>query len=58
MTICESILAILVLPTNPKVVACVSTILNTIINELFLPSTVIMVVIVLCNKVSSTYVLM
>jgi hypothetical protein len=50
-------LVILILPINPKVIACVSIILNAIINELFLPFTVIMVVIVLCSEVSSTYIL-
>jgi threonine/homoserine/homoserine lactone efflux protein len=56
MTTYKSVLAIFISLTNPKVVACVSTILNTIINELFLPSTITMVVIVLYSKVFSTYI--
>jgi hypothetical protein len=48
MTICESVLAILVSPTNPEVVAIVGIILGGILfNELFLPSTITVVVIVL-----------
>ena len=35
MTICESVLAIFILPTNPKVVAVVSTVLGTIIDLIF-----------------------
>jgi hypothetical protein len=50
-------LAMLILFTNSKVVACVNTVLNAIINELFLPSTITMVVIVLCGEVFNTYVL-
>jgi hypothetical protein len=52
----KSILAILVLPTDLKVIACVSTVLNAIINKLFLPSTVTVVVIILYSKVFSTYI--
>jgi hypothetical protein len=55
MTTCKSMSAILILFTNPKVVACVSAVLNTIINKLFLPSTVTLVVIVLYSEVFSTY---
>jgi hypothetical protein len=55
MTTCKSILAIFVLPTNPKVIAVVSTVLGTIINLIFLPFTVTLVVIILCSKVFSTY---
>jgi hypothetical protein len=51
-------LAILVSPTNLKVVACVGAVLSTIINKLFLPSTITMVVIVLHSEVASTYILM
>jgi hypothetical protein len=50
--------AIFISPTNPKVIACVDTILGTIINELFLPSTVTVVVIVLYSEVFSTYISM
>jgi hypothetical protein len=57
VTIYESILAIFILPTNPKVIICVGTILNTIINLIFLPSTITIVVIVLHSKVFSTYIL-
>jgi hypothetical protein len=58
MTTCESVSAILVLFINPKVVACISAVLNTIINKLFLPSTVTVVVIMLYSEVFSTYILM
>jgi uracil-DNA glycosylase len=57
MTICESILAILVSLINPKVIVCVGAVLNTIVNKLFLPSTVTVVVIVLYSEVFSTYIL-
>jgi hypothetical protein len=58
VTTCESVLAILVLPTNPKVVAIISITLGGILfNKLFLPSTVTVVVIVLYSKVFSTYIL-
>jgi hypothetical protein len=57
MTICESVLAIFVLPINSKVVACVSTVLNIIINLIFLPFTVTVVVIVLYSEVFNTYIL-
>jgi hypothetical protein len=53
--ICESILAIFILPTNFKVVAVVGTVLGAIINLIFLPFTVTLVVIILHSKVSSTY---
>jgi hypothetical protein len=43
--------------TNSKVIAVVSTVLGTIINLIFLPSTVTVVVIILYNEVSSTYIL-
>jgi hypothetical protein len=56
MTTCKSMLAILILPTNFKVVACVSTVLSAIINKLFLPFTVTVVVIVLYSKVFSIYI--
>jgi hypothetical protein len=59
ITICESILAILISPTDPKVVAVIGVVLSGILfNKLFLPSTVTVVVIVLCSKVFSTYILM
>jgi hypothetical protein len=58
MTICKSVLAIFISPTNPKIITCVSAVLNTIINLMFLPSTVTVVVIMLHSKVSSTYILM
>jgi hypothetical protein len=57
MTTCKSVSVILVLPTNSKVVACVGAVLGTIVNLIFLPSTVTVVVIVLYNEVSSTYIL-
>jgi hypothetical protein len=58
MTICKSMLAILVLPINLKVVAVVGIALGSILfNKLFLPSTVTVVVIVLYSEVSSTYIL-
>jgi hypothetical protein len=57
VTICESILAILILPTNLKVVAIVSVALGGILfNKLFLPSTVTVVVIMLYSEVFSTYI--
>jgi hypothetical protein len=58
MTTCKSILAIFMSPINLKIVACVGAILNAIINKLFLPSTVTVVVIVLYSEVFSTYILM
>jgi hypothetical protein len=48
-------LAIFILPINPKVVIVVNTILNAIIDLIFLPSTVTLVVIMLYSKVFSTY---
>jgi hypothetical protein len=58
MTTCKSVLVILVLPINPKVVAIVSIALGSILfNKLFFPSTITVVVIILYNKVSSTYIL-
>jgi hypothetical protein len=58
MTTYKSVSAMLVLPTNLKVVAVVSITLGSILfNKLFFPSTVTMVVIVLHSKVSSTYIL-
>jgi hypothetical protein len=58
MTTCKFILAILVLPTNLKVVAVISTTLGGILfNKLFLPSTITVVVIVLYSEVFSTYIL-
>jgi hypothetical protein len=57
MTTCKSISVIFISPTNSKVVACVSAVLGTIINKLFLPSTVTVVVIVLHSKAFSTYIL-
>jgi threonine/homoserine/homoserine lactone efflux protein len=56
MTTCKSMSAIFMSSTNPKVIAYVSTVLGTIINLMFLPSTVTMVVIILHSKVSSTYI--
>jgi hypothetical protein len=56
MTICKSILAILVLLTNSKVVTIVSTLGGILFNKLFLPSTITVVVIVLYSKVSSIYI--
>jgi hypothetical protein len=47
MTTYKSTLAILMSPINFKVIACVSAVLNTIINLIFLPSTVTVVVIML-----------
>jgi hypothetical protein len=58
MTTCESMLAILVSPTDPKVVAIVGVALGSILfNKLFLPSTITVVVIILYSKVFSTYIL-
>jgi hypothetical protein len=58
MTTCQSVLAILISPTNFKVVAIVSSTLGGILfNKLFLPSTITVVVIMLYNKVSSIYIL-
>jgi hypothetical protein len=48
-------LAIFVSPTNFKITAVVSTVLGAIINLIFLPSTITLVVIVLYSKVFSTY---
>jgi hypothetical protein len=55
MTTCESVLAIFILPTNFKIISCVGAVLDTIINLIFLPSTIILVVIVLCSKVSGYF---
>jgi hypothetical protein len=55
VTTYKSISAILVLFTNPKIIAVVGAILGTIINLIFFPSTITLVVIVLYSKVSSTY---
>jgi hypothetical protein len=55
VTTYKSILAIFVSPTNPKVIAVIGTVLNTIINLIFLPSTVTLVVIILRGKVFSTF---
>jgi hypothetical protein len=55
MTIYKSILAIFTLPTNFKVIAVISTVLGTIINLIFLPFTITLVVIVLRSKVFSTF---
>jgi F0F1-type ATP synthase assembly protein I len=49
------VLAILILPTDSKVVAVVGTILNTIIDSMFLASTITLIVIMLYGEVSSTY---
>jgi hypothetical protein len=58
MTTYKSVLAILVSPTNPKVIAVVGVALGSILfNSIFLPSTVTVVVIVLYSEVSSTYIL-
>jgi hypothetical protein len=56
MTTYKSILAIFMSLTNLKIVAVIGTILGTIIDLIFLPSTVTMVVIILHSKVSSTYI--
>jgi hypothetical protein len=58
MTTCKSILAILVSPTNPKVITIISITLGDILfNKLFLPSTVTIVVIILYSEVFSIYIL-
>jgi hypothetical protein len=58
MTTCKSVLAIFILLTNSKVIAVVSIALSGILfNKLFLPLTITVVVIVLYNKVLSTYIL-
>jgi hypothetical protein len=51
-------LAIFILSINSKVIAYVGAVLGTIVNKLFLPSTITVVVIVLHSKVSNTYILM
>jgi hypothetical protein len=52
------VLAILVLPTNSKVIAIISITLGGILfNKLFLPSTVTVVVIMSYSEVFSTYIL-
>jgi hypothetical protein len=55
MTTCESVLAIFILSTNFKVVAYIGAVLNTIINLIFLPSTVTLVVIMLYSEIFSTF---
>jgi hypothetical protein len=55
MTTCKSVLAILILPINFKVIAYISTVLSTIINLIFLPFTITLVVIILYSEVFSTY---
>jgi hypothetical protein len=55
MTTYKSILAILMSPTDPKVVAIVGTVLGAIINLIFLPSTITVVVIILHSKAFSTF---
>jgi hypothetical protein len=57
VTTYKSILVMLISPTNPKVVAVVSTVLGAFVNLIFLPSTVTVVVIILYSKVFSTYIL-
>jgi hypothetical protein len=58
VTTYESVLAILISPINPKVVAVVSITLGGILFYLiFLPSTITMVVIILRGEVSSIYIL-
>jgi hypothetical protein len=58
MTTCKSVLAILVSPTNPKVIAVVSITLSSILlTSYFFPSTITGVVIVLHSEVFSTYIL-
>jgi hypothetical protein len=58
MTTCESVLAILVLPTDFKVITVVGVALGGILfNKLFLPFTITVVVIVLYGEVFSTYIL-
>jgi hypothetical protein len=57
MTTYKSVSAILVSPTNSKVVAIVSILGGIFFNKLFLPFTITMVVIVLYSEVSSTYIL-
>jgi hypothetical protein len=57
MTTCKSMSAILVLPTNPKVITVVGIALGGILfNKLFLPSTVTVVVIMLHSEVLSIYI--
>jgi TctA family transporter len=58
ITIYKSVLAMLISPTNSKVIAVVGVTLGGILfDKLFLPSTVTVVVIILYSKVSSTYIL-
>jgi ABC-type uncharacterized transport system involved in gliding motility auxiliary subunit len=49
------VLAIFISPTNSKIIAIVSAVLSTIINLIFLPSIITLVVIVLHSEVFSTY---
>jgi hypothetical protein len=56
MTTYKSVLVMLISPTNFKVITCVSTVLNTIINLIFLPFTITVVVIILYSEVFSTYI--
>jgi hypothetical protein len=55
MTTCKSILAILILPTDFKVIAVISAVLGTIVNLIFFPFTITVVVIILHSKVFSTF---
>jgi threonine/homoserine/homoserine lactone efflux protein len=57
VTTYKSISAILISLINPKVIAVVGTVLGAIIDLIFLPSTVTVVVIVLYSEVFSTYIL-
>jgi hypothetical protein len=55
VTTYKSILVIFILLTNSKVITVVGTVLNAIINLIFLSSTVTLVVIILYSEVFSTY---
>jgi hypothetical protein len=55
MIICKSILAILISLINLKVIAVINTVLGAIINLIFLPFTITLVVIILYSEVFSTY---
>jgi hypothetical protein len=55
MTTYEFVSVMLISPTNSEVIAYVNTILGTIIDLIFSPSTITLVVIILRGEVSSTY---
>jgi hypothetical protein len=58
VTTCESVLVMLISPTNLKVIAVISAVLSAIVDLMFLRPIVTVVVIVLYSEVFSTYILM